>query len=611
MKLGPELLLDNCDGYFGTPLDRSYPDCAARLEARRQVFHYVLFGHGQPGNTWSGISELPGNDTLVSLGHWTTEYIDSLSVDCLAGDTRHVCGERNAEAGTLMHELGHSLGLHHGGNDDQNCKPNYLSVMSYTRQVPNFIPGRTLDYSRDEYLPIDESHPDESVGVMDADGHSPDVDVLWGLNGKTVWGLANGPLDWNLDGVMSASDATIDLNWIPNQCVPNTVPPTLADTPAISILYGYNDWPNLVFNFRLSPDYADGAPRQTLDQPPEITGEQVFAGGQSVDFDGDGIPNAVDNCPATYNPDQKDSVGNGIGDACRPAGTTDTTPPVTAASATPPPNAAGWNNTDVIIAFTASDNDGGSGQEEIVYTATGALNSGMTVAGATASLVISAEGTTTITYFSRDNAGNAERAHALVVQIDKTAPTITAVRSPQANGYGWNNTDVSVSFLCSDALSGLATGSPTAPVVLTSEGAGQSASGTCVDVAGNSRSIKLDGINIDKTPPTLTCDASPNVLWPPNNKLVPVNTSVVLTDSLSGAAGFQLLGVSSNEPDSGAGDIIGWQVGAADISGQLRATRLGTGTGRIYTWSYSGQDRAGNKGTCAPTLAVPHDQGHP
>ena len=36
------------------------------------------------------------------------------------------------------------------------------------------------------------------------------------------------------------------------------------------------------------------------------------------DGDHDGVPDFKDNCPATYNPDQKDSVGNGKGDLCNP-----------------------------------------------------------------------------------------------------------------------------------------------------------------------------------------------------------------------------------------------------------------------------------------------------
>lgn len=37
---------------------------------------------------------------------------------------------------------------------------------------------------------------------------------------------------------------------------------------------------------------------------------------EAQDSDGDGIPDAMDNCPHVYNPDQQDSDGDGIGDAC-------------------------------------------------------------------------------------------------------------------------------------------------------------------------------------------------------------------------------------------------------------------------------------------------------
>ena len=36
------------------------------------------------------------------------------------------------------------------------------------------------------------------------------------------------------------------------------------------------------------------------------------------DADGDGFPDAVDSCPTKPNPDQRDSNGNGVGDACEP-----------------------------------------------------------------------------------------------------------------------------------------------------------------------------------------------------------------------------------------------------------------------------------------------------
>ena len=34
-----------------------------------------------------------------------------------------------------MHELGHNLGLHHGGDDGVNFKPNYLSIMNYSFEI--------------------------------------------------------------------------------------------------------------------------------------------------------------------------------------------------------------------------------------------------------------------------------------------------------------------------------------------------------------------------------------------------------------------------------------------------------------------------------------------
>ena len=109
-----------------------------------------------------------------------------------------------------------------------------------------------------------------------------------------------------------------------------------------------------------------------------------------------------------------------------------------------------------------------------------------------------------------DKAGNTSAAVTKTgLKIDKTPPTISGSRTPVANAFGWNNTNVTASFACSDSLSGLAAGSPPADVVISTEGANQSANGTCQDVAGNSASATVNGIKIDKTAPTTTANALP------------------------------------------------------------------------------------------------------
>jgi hypothetical protein len=111
----------------------------------------------------------------------------------------------------------------------------------------------------------------------------------------------------------------------------------------------------------------------------------------------------------------------------------------------------------------------------------------------------------------------------------------------------------------------------------------------------------------DSTPPTMNCSATPNRLWPVNKKMVPISVSVVVTDGGSGPGGFKLLSATSNEPDAGA--IQGFIVGTPSVSGSLKADRLGTGSGRVYSLTYQGSDNAGNTALCVATVTVPHDQG--
>jgi hypothetical protein len=103
--------------------------------------------------------------------------------------------------------------------------------------------------------------------------------------------------------------------------------------------------------------------------------------------------------------------------------------------------------------------------------------------------------------------GTAGPVNSVAIKRDATNPTITGSRSPLANGFGWNNEDVSVSFSCGDSLSGVAlcVGDQT----VSAEGAGQSVAGNAEDKAGNTNSAAVSGINLDKTNPTIAGSASP------------------------------------------------------------------------------------------------------
>src|SRR5947208_1277323 len=97
-----------------------------------------------------------------------------------------------------------------------------------------------------------------------------------------------------------------------------------------------------------------------------------------------------------------------------------------------------------------------------------------------------------------DKAGNTKSASLGGINIDTVAPSIAlASRLPAANGDGWNNSDVTVKWDCTDALSGPA--SAQVSDTKSSDGSGQTANGLCADKAGNTKSASLGGINIDKT----------------------------------------------------------------------------------------------------------------
>ncbi|GIK15128.1 MAG: hypothetical protein BroJett003_00920 [Planctomycetota bacterium] len=138
---------------------------AANFDPRREdLFHYAIFCHQFNANRNSGIAELPGDDFIVASDTW---YDVSLRV-----------------ATVCMHELGHNLGLRHGGNEERTYKPNYNSVMNYRYAFPgtdtncDAIGDGGVNYSDGSLADLDETFLDEGVGICG------DVPVDWNGDGR-------------------------------------------------------------------------------------------------------------------------------------------------------------------------------------------------------------------------------------------------------------------------------------------------------------------------------------------------------------------------------------------------------------------------------------------
>jgi len=210
------------------------------------------------------------------------------------------------------------------------------------------------------------------------------------------------------------------------------------------------------------------------------------------------------------------------------------------------------------------------------------------IPGALASITISTEGSTNVSYFATDIAGNREIAKTVLVQLDKTVPTASATSSPVPNAKGWNKTNVIVTFTGTDTASGI--DFCTGQITLLGEGAGQSASGTCTDRTGNvSAPTAIIGINIDKTSPTVT---------PPLPATIPATEG-----GGARASGSQLLaaflggGSVTDALDASPLRLLP-QVGGADVN---PSTLFPLGT---TTVTFRFRDAADNIGSAMATVTV-------
>lgn len=113
--------------------------------------------------------------------------------------------------------------------------------------------------------------------------------------------------------------------------------------------------------------------------------------------------------------------------------------------------------------------------------------------------------------------------------------------------------------------------------------------------------------------PTLAPTVSPSILWPPNNKLVPVVVTPNAVDG-SGVAPTITASVVSSERVKLVGKArrVAWDQPIYNEDGtitfMLPAQRLGQNRGRVYTITVTATDADGNLNSADVLVRVPHDK---
>ncbi len=198
-----------------------------------------------------GQAEIGGNDLVV----WNTAF----------------------QGSSLMHELGHTLNLHHGGDVDDNCKPNYLSVMNYDHFELQRLDGSSfLDYSPPRLPggtrgqaplgPLAENDLDEPNVLDPTDPQT--FFVYTDAAAKKRLTLVGAAVDWNGNGTKTENDLTVNIDTadattgFPDLCK-NTDIRTAADP-----LTGFDDWHHVSLPFIQFADSADGPVNPVLVHEP-------------------------------------------------------------------------------------------------------------------------------------------------------------------------------------------------------------------------------------------------------------------------------------------------------------------------------------------------------
>ncbi len=190
-------------------------------KARHNVFKHCLFVDQYNGIRSGIANNIPGQFFIVANQDWVFN------------------GGNISVGGTFMHELGHTLGLRHGGCDHELYKPNYLSVMNYTFQTTGLVGSGMVGYSDYKLPDINEAHINEKLGI-DPSGLTVGTGLgttlfYWASNQRNVIPISKAAIDFNNNGNLE-TDISLDLN--PNGNV--------YDKP-IAVLKGHEDWSGIVY----------------------------------------------------------------------------------------------------------------------------------------------------------------------------------------------------------------------------------------------------------------------------------------------------------------------------------------------------------------------------
>jgi hypothetical protein len=302
-------------------------------------------------------------------------------------------------------------------------------------------------------------------------------------------GSSYGPTDVVFQSGVRAGNGLIIITFTVS---PDTTAPVI--TPTVIGTLGANGWYTSDVNVTWS----------VVDNESAIS-SQTGCGAQSVTSDTSGVTFTCSATSAGGNSSQSVTIKR---DA--------TAPTITFVNRTAA-NSNGWNNSAVTVNWSCSD------------TTSGAVT-------ASSSQTVSSEGANqSVTGSCTDNAGNSASDTQSGINIDKTAPTISAAATTQPNANGWYNGNVTVQFTCDDNLSGVV--NCPADETLSSEGtAVASTAQTITDQAGNSSAASnVVTVKIDKTAPTISAAATgtPNANgWYNSN----VTVQFTCADGLSGVA---------------------------------------------------------------------------